>query len=173
MKKQDKQAIIEKLKTGALKANSVFLAEYKGINFVELTELRRSLRAKTGEFHIAKNTLMKLALKDTPQQSLTQFLEGPNSIIFAYGEGVDVAKVLVEGVKKYPNLKLKACYFEGQVYDANGIQKLALLPSKKDLRAALVRTIAGPISGFVRVLAGPMRAMVTVLNEINKKKNVA
>lgn len=173
MKKQEKQVIIEKLRTGVLKANSIFLAEYKGINFVELTELRRNLRAKAGEFHVAKNTLMKLALKDTPQQSLTQFLEGPNSIIFSYGDGVEVAKVLSEGIKKYPNLKLKACYFDGHVFDANGIQRLALLPSKKELRATLVRSIAGPIIGFVRVIGGPMRAIVTVLSEINKKKKAA
>jgi len=173
MKKQEKQTIIEKLKKSALKANSVFLVEYKGINFVELTELRKNLKAKAGEFHVAKNTLMKLALKDTPQQSLNQFLEGPNSIVFAYGDGVEVAKVLTEGVKKYPSIKLKACYFEGQIFDANGIQNLALLPSKKDLRATLVRAIAVPISGFMRVLAGPMRAMITVLHEINKKKIAA
>lgn len=173
MEKQDKQAVIEKLRKSVLKATSIFLAEYRGLNFVEMTELRKTLRAKAAEFHVAKNTLMKLALEDTPQQSLTQFLEGQNSVVFAFDEGVDVAKALVEGVKKYPNLKLKACYFEGQIYDANGIQKLALLPSKKDLRAVLVRTIAGPINGLVRVLAGPMRAMVIVLNEINKKKNVA
>ncbi len=170
MKKQEKGKIIEKLKAEALKANSAFLVEYKGLNFVELTELRKSLRSKSADLHIAKNTLMKLALKDTPQQSLTQFLEGPNSIIFGYDEGVDVAKVLSEGTKKYPHLKLKACYFEGQLYDANGIQKIALLPSKKDLRTSLVRTLAGPVNGLVRVLAGPIRAMVIVLSEINKKR---
>ncbi len=173
MKKQEKGKIIEKLKAEALKANSIFLTEYKGLNFVELTELRKSLRSRSAELHIAKNTLMKLALKDTPQQSLTQFLEGPNSIVFSYGDGVDVAKVLSESTKKNHNLKLKACYFEGQIYDANGIQKLALLPSKKDLRATLVRTLAGPVTGFVRVLAGPIQAMVTVLSEINKKKQAA
>jgi large subunit ribosomal protein L10 len=170
MKKQEKEIIINRFKSNVLKAKGIFLIEYKGVNFVELTELRKSLRTKSAELHVAKNTLMKLALKDTPQQSLAQFLDGPNAIIFSYDEGVDVAKVLIEGVKKYPNFKLKSCYFEGQIFDANGIQKLALLPSKKDLRATLVRTIAGPISGLVRVLSGPMRAMVTVLSEINKKK---
>lgn len=173
MKRQEKETIVEKLKRSIPKATSIFLAEYKGINFIELTELRKNLRTKAGEIHVVKNRLMKLALKDTPQQSLTQFLNGPNAIIFAYGDGLDVAKILVTGVKKYPNLKLKACYFEGEVYDVKGIEELAKLPSKEDLLVTLVRTISGPISGFVRVLAGPMRALVTVLNEINKKKNAA
>lgn len=170
MKKVEKKEIIEKLRSGVLKAKSIFLTEYKGMNFVELSELRKSLKSKSGEFHVAKNTLLKLALKDTPNEQLTKFLDGQNSVVFAFGDGVEVAKVLTDAARKFSNLKLKACYFEGQVYDANGIQKLSLLPSQRELRATLLRTLAGPLGGLVRVLGGPIRGMVTVLNEISKKK---
>lgn len=173
MKKDEKKELIEKLRSKILKANGIFLSDYKGINFVDLTELRKKLRAKSGELHIAKNTLMKLALKDTPSEGLSQFLEGQNCFVFSYGDGIEIAKVLNEGSQKFPNLRLKAGIFEGQIYDSSGVQNLAKLPSKTELKAKLVRTIGGPISGFVRVLSGPIRSLVIVLNEINKKKQAA
>jgi len=170
MERKDKQKLVDKLRESAKRANSIFLTEYKGINFVEFSELRRELKKKSCEIHVAKNTLMKIALKGLPHQGLSKFLDGPNSIVFVYGDGVDAAKILTEGAKKYPNLKLKAAYFDGQIYDGKGIEKLSKLPSRKELNTLLVRAISGPVGGFVRVLGGPLRAFVTVLSEIKKKK---
>ncbi len=168
-----KYELVDALKEKLSRTKAVYVAEYRGMTVEQSTMLRKKVREAGGELKVSKNTLFKIAMKETGLTELPEDMtKGPNIYALCYDDPVSVAKVL----KEYANDKtqkafiLKGGLLETQLLDLNQLLALADLPSKDALRGQVVRTIAAPLSGLVNVLSGTIRNFVTCLDQIRAKK---
>lgn len=165
-KKSEVTEISEKIK----KAQSFVLADYRGINVEEVTQLRNDLRKAEVEYKVIKNTMIRFAAKENGLDDLLPHLEGPTAIAISYTDPVAPAKVLNDYVKKHENFKLKAGYVEGKVINADEVRRLASIPSREELVAKMLGSFNSPIAGLVNVLNANIRGLVIALNAIAEKQ---
>jgi large subunit ribosomal protein L10 len=165
-----KEELIGKLDEQIANAKSAVLVNYKGLKVVETEELRNLLRAKGVTFNVAKNTLVKIALKKNGISFEKGIFEKPVAIAFASADEVAPAKEIDLFAKKHEALEILGGILEKKMIDADAVKKLALLPSREQLLAKMVGSIASPLSGMVNVLAGNLRGLVNVLNSYKEKK---
>jgi len=167
--KEQKVQEVEELKKKFTEAKSAILADYKGLNVAEVTELRKRLREQGIEFKVVKNTLAKIATKDMPF-NIDEYLQGPTAIAFSYKDPVTAAKILTEFAKDHKNLELKAAVVEGKAGGKDVVEKLAKMPPREELLAKAVGAIQSPLFGIVWVLQAPLRDLVYTLQAIQEKK---
>jgi len=170
--KQNIQAVAD-LVSKLDKVSAVFIADYAGLTVKEQVELRDKVRAAGGTVTVAKNSLLKIAMKDKGYDlsSLEAELTGPNLTLLAQGDAVAPLKAMVEfGKTNDKNLpKVKAGILGKSVLSMEKVMQLAALPSKAELIAQLLRTLSNPARNLVSVLSAPMRNFVYALNAISKK----
>ena len=165
-KKSEVADLSEKIK----KAQSFVLADYRGINVQDDTQLRNELRKANVEYKIVKNTLTRFAAKENGLDGLIPHLEGPTAIAISYTDPLAPAKILNEYSIKNAKFQIKAGYVEGKVIDIEGIKNLASIPSREVLIAKMLGSLNAPITGFVNVLNGNIRGLVVALNAIAEKQ---
>jgi large subunit ribosomal protein L10 len=167
-----KSEILRTLKEKVKKSKSLFFARYSRMTVEESEKLRSDLRKESGEFLVAKKTLINLALADAGIKGVdAKTLEGQVGIIFGYGDEVAPVKEASKFIKeKEGKLEFLAGILEGKTLAAEEVKMLATLPSKTELYAKIVGSINAPVSGFVNALAGNLRNLVYVLKAVEEKK---
>lgn len=148
-----KKKVVEEIKGKFEGAKSAILVDYRGLNVEETTELRKNFREAGVEYKVYKNNLVKLAIKDTDFEPLSQDLTGPNAIAFGYEDPVTPAKVIKDFAKKHNNLELKTGIVEGSYYGQEKIVEIAEIPSREELIAKLLGSFQAPVSNFVYLLS--------------------
>lgn len=133
-------------------AKSLVLVDYQGITVEEDTQLRKNLRESDVEYRVYKNSLVKRATKEAGIEGLDDYLSGPVSIAFGYEDETTAARLLAEFAKDAKKLEIKGGYIEGEVYDAELMNKLAKIPSKEVLISKFLGSITSPLSKLVYVL---------------------
>ncbi len=155
-------------------ASAVFLADYAGLSVKAQSELRRKVREAGGELSVAKNSLLKIALKNKGYDvdTLSAELTGPNLTLFTTSDAVAPLKALVEYAKGTELLKptIKGGYLGKEILSLEKVKQLAALPSKAELVAKLLGTLTNPARNLVGVLSAPMRNFVYALSAIKDKK---
>lgn len=169
--RERKESDVAKMSELFAQTKLAVLTDYRGLDVPAISELRSKLRDAGITYTVAKNTLVKLALAQSPQSSVdTSVLTGPMAIAFGADE-VEAAKIVAEFAKEYQALDIiGAISGDGAVLSKAEVQALAALPSREQLTAQLVGTIAAPLSGFVRVLNGNVASVVYALSAIKDKK---
>jgi len=172
-----KQHDIEEIKQKISDAEITILTDYrgdsKGMSVKMITELRNKLRETKGEYRIYKNTLSTIAVKEIEAEAMVEHFQGPTAMVFGFEDPASTSKALVEFLKDQKDNPLpiiKAGYMDGELINEDTIRTLATLPPKPVILGSLLRTMNGPLQGFVNVLNGVPRSFVTVLSEIKKKK---
>jgi large subunit ribosomal protein L10 len=165
-----KATSIAALKQKLAGARGAVLTDYRGMSVAEITELRTLLRKSAVEYTVVKNTLAKLAVKDTELAGLAAYLEGPTGIAISREDPVAPSRVLTTWGKSRPTFTVKAGVVEGQLVSAAEVQALADLPPREVLLARMAGTLQAPIQGLATVLAGPVRALAIVLGRIRAQK---
>lgn len=170
--KQNIQAVAE-LVAKLDKVSAVFIAEYAGLKVSEQVELRDQVRAAGGTMTVAKNSLLKIALKDQGYDlsAIQKELTGPNLTLLTEGDVVAPLKAMVEFSKTQENNlpKVKVGVLGKNILSMEKIMQLASLPSKDELIAKLLGTLSNPAANLVSVLSAPMRNFVYALSAITKK----
>lgn len=149
----DKQAIIDEIKAKLETAQSAIVIDYAGITVEEANAMRKGLREANVDYKIYKNTLMKRAIEGTDYADLAQVLEGPSAFAMSDEDATAPARVLAKVMKDLDKMSFKGGVVEGAFYDAEGIAKLAKIPSREVLIAKFMGSIQSPVSAFVRTLA--------------------
>jgi len=171
LNKTGKQQLVAELTEKLGKASAVFLADFRGMNVEQATQLRNDLRKAQAEYRVVKNTLLELATRDTDKASLSEHFAGPTAVAFTSDDPVAAAKVLAKYAKEQQNVfKLKGGVLSGKALAVSDITALAELPSREVLVAKLLGTLNAPISNFVGVLAAVPGSFVRALDAIRQKK---
>lgn len=151
-------------------AQSVVIADYRGLTVAEVTDLRNQLRDAGVEYRVYKNTLLKIAAREAGVEGLDDIFKGPTAVAFGVDDPVAPAKVLNSFAKKHESLEIKAGVLENAVIDVAGVTALAELPSREELLAKLAGCFQGPLAGLVNVLQGPIRKTAYALEAVRSKQ---
>jgi len=170
LNRNTKQEVVAELNGKMAQATATFVADYRGLTVDEVNDLRGKLRDAGVDYQVVKNTLLKLAIKDTGNACIEEFLAGPTAIAIAGEDPVAPAKVLSDFAKSNDKFELKGGSLDGKVLDLAGIKALSDLPSREVLLAKMLGSINAPVSNFVGVLAAVPRSLVQVLAAIQDKK---
>ncbi|MFU0842170.1 MAG: 50S ribosomal protein L10 [Burkholderia sp.] len=173
LNRQDKAAVIEEVSGIAAKSSTLVIAEYRGLSVEAVTKLRAEARKNAVTLRVAKNTLVRRAVKDTEFDVLADQFSGP--LVYAFSaDPVAPAKVLVNFAKDNEQLVIRAGAMSGSVLDLNAIKQLATMPSRDELLAKLMATMNEPIAKFVRTLNEvPARFVRTVAAVRDAKEKAA
>jgi len=172
-KKDEKAAVIDVLAGKFSRARAVILADYRGLNVAQMTELRRQARAAGIEVRVVKNTLAARAADPGGAPGLAAYFEGPTAAAFGYDDAVAPARLLVEFARSARQLELKGGIAEGRLLSAVDVRSLAALPSREVLLAQVAGAFQGPMRNLAFVLAAPTRGLVTAMEELRKKRESA
>ncbi|MGE5551426.1 MAG: 50S ribosomal protein L10 [Bacteroidota bacterium] len=170
MARPEKEATVAEVKERLQRAKVVVLADYRGLNVGEVTELRRRLREAGVEYKVIKNTLATRAAQEAAIDGLDAFLVGPTAMAFGYDDPAAPAKILAAFAREHKNLALKAGVLEGRAIDQAQVKALADLPSREQLLGMVAGMFQAPFRGLVTVLSGPMRNLAYGLEALRKQR---
>ena len=164
MQRADKERVVAELADRLKGAETLIVADYRGLTVSEIGELRGKLLEHGARFSVVKNTLTKRAAESAGIGQLLTLIDGPTAIAFLEtgGDPVAVAKALDQAVKAQ-TLTLKGGLLEGNELTADDVRQLAKLPPAEILHAQVVGAVAGPMTTVVGLFAAPMRDLVGVL----------
>jgi large subunit ribosomal protein L10 len=169
MRKEQKTELVGKLTDSFGRAKIALVSEYRGITAVESTEIRRRLRAVRGEMRVAKNTLVRLAIKGTRYEALDTNLVGQVGVIVSYDDPVALAKTLTSLKELGDKLKLRGGVLDGKQISAADVSALATLPSREVVLGQLLGVLNAPATQLVRLLNEPGSMLVRAVDAIGKK----
>lgn len=148
---EEKQAVVAEVAAQVANAKAIVLAEYRGLEVGNMTELRRKARRSGVYLRVLKNTLARRAVKDTPFEKLAESMIGP--LIYGISsDPVATAKVMNEFAKGNEKFVIRAGAMPNAVISAKEVTALASMPSREELLAMLMGTMQAPIAQFVRTL---------------------
>lgn len=166
----DKEKKLQQYQTDLENAKVAVVAEYRGLDVAQLSELRSALFKQNAKFTVVKNTLMKRAIKGTDGEALEDLFQGPMAVLFGFADEVPPTKTLKEFLQKAKIGEIKGGLIGSQKLSQQEVLRMAELPSLDELRAKLLGVINSPLSGLVMSLAGPQRGLVNVLDQYAKQK---
>lgn len=144
---ESKQQIVTEIATKLKENVTTVVADYRGLNVAQVTELRKQLREAGVEFQVLKNSLVSRAAASAELGELDSVLTGPTAVAFGK-DAVVPAKILNDFAKKNDALKIKGGVVEGRVVDAAQIQALAALPNREGMLSMLLSVLQAPIRNF-------------------------
>ena len=169
MNRDQKVQLVSEIRDGLLNSQLVVLLNYRGLSDKQLYDLRKSLKQKNAHLKIAKNTLVKVAIKDTDLNVLEPHLHGPVALAYAK-DPVALAKVVSENAKSNDLIQIQVGYLNKEILPKDAIGGLSKLGSLEEVRATFIGVIQGAQSNFVRVLNAAPSSIVSVLNNYASSK---
>ena len=149
LNREAKAAVIDEVSAKVAKAQSIIVAEYRGLDVANITELRKRARGAGVYLRVLKNTLVRRAVAGTPFEALSANMVGP--LIYGISEDpVAAAKVMNDFAKGSEVFVIKAGAMPNFLMDAAGVKALASLPSRDELLSKLLGTMQAPVAKFVR-----------------------
>ncbi|MEZ2719809.1 50S ribosomal protein L10 [Paenalcaligenes hominis] len=172
LNRQEKALVIEEVAGQVSNAQSIVIAEYRGLDVASVTVLRKQARESGVYLRVLKNTLVRRAIADTSFDGLTDQLVGP--LMYAISEDpVAAAKTLADFAKTNPSLVIKGGAMPNSILDEAGVKALASMPSRDELLAKLLGTMQAPIAQFVRTLNEVPTKFVRGLAAVRDQKESA
>jgi large subunit ribosomal protein L10 len=151
LNRSEKEAVISDVTSLAAKAQTLVMAEYRGITVADMTKLRSTARSSGVELSVLKNTLARRAVAGSAFEVASDQMTGP--LIYGFSvDAVAAAKVVADFAKTNDKLVIRGGAFAGKVLDVNGVKQLASIPSKEVLLAQLCGLLMSPMSRTAVVL---------------------
>ncbi len=151
LNRSEKEAVIKDVTELAAKAQTLVMAEYRGVTVADMTKLRSAARSQGVALSVLKNTLARRAVAGSSFEVASEQMSGP--LIYGFSEdAVAAAKVVADFAKTNDKLVIRAGVYGGKALDANGVKQLASIPSKEVLLAQLCGLLMSPISRTAVVL---------------------
>lgn len=160
--KERKEEIIAELTQDLKKTQALILTDYRGLSVADLQTLRKQLRGMKTRLHVAKNTLIELALERAGMPVPQDLLEGPTALVFCYNDIAGPAKTLNDFLKD-KEIKVKGAILSGNVLRGAEASALANLPSREQLFGRLLGTINAPSTQVAGVVASGIRQVLYLL----------
>ena len=170
MNRDQKTDLINALNETFSKAKFAVVTDYRGLKMTELEKLRKTLRENDAQFQVAKNTLLRRAIKGTAYEGLTESLTGTTAIAVGFNEPVGPAKALTAFAKEFNSFVIRSASLDGSLLSAEDVLALSKLPGREELLAKLLGTMAAVPTSFVRVLSAVPQKLLYALTAIKEQK---
>lgn len=169
---EQKKAVVAEISAEVAKAQAIVVAEYRGLEVGNMTDLRRQARKSGVYLRVLKNTLARRAVSGTPFEKLSEQMTGP--LIYGISpDPVATAKVLNEFSKTNEKFVIKAGAMPNSVISAKEVKALATMPSREELLAKLLGTMQAPIAQFARTLNEVPARFVRTLAAVRDQKQAS
>ena len=163
MNREEKAELIKKLNSTFNNAGVVVVTHQSGLSVEESTDLRIKMREVGAKYQVAKNRIVKLALKDTKYENIIDLFSGPTAIAVSE-DPVSAPKIIFKFAKENDKLSIIGAGLDGKTLSVDEVKQLALLPSLDELRGKLVGLIKSPSQKLASVAIAPANKLVNVLN---------
>jgi len=165
MERAQKEQVLGEIKEAWQNVASVIIADYKGITVPVVTAMRDDFRKNGCHYRVIKNSLVKIAVKGSKMEPISQLMTGTTAVIWTTGEAPQPpAKIALKWAKDEPKFKIIGGYYEGSLLDKAGVEALSTMPGKPEIRASMLMTfLAGPQS-FVAQIAAPIQNFAYLLD---------
>ncbi|MDX9757693.1 MAG: 50S ribosomal protein L10 [Bacteroidota bacterium] len=172
MTKEQKAKVIADAVARLQNVSGLYLADFAGLTVEKANQLRSEFFKAGVDYKVIKNTLFERALKEVGgYDGLFPYLVGQTGVVFAYDDPVAPARLLKNFVKDNEKmLSVKACVIGTEVFDGARLEELASLPTREEIIAGIVGSIAAPAQGIVGAIHGVMSGIVYALDAIEKQK---
>ncbi len=150
-----------------------FVLNYGNLTVSAFAALRQALAAADSKMKVVKNAYLSRAIEEKGWTAMSAVLAGPTAVITGAGDPAEVAKILVEFLKKHEAATVKGAQLDASTLTAEQVEHLSKLPSKDVMRAQLLGTMMAPASSLVRVLVAPLTSMLYVLKAKGEKDESA
>ncbi|MFA5927515.1 MAG: 50S ribosomal protein L10 [Patescibacteria group bacterium] len=162
--REQKEVQLQEFNDELSSMKAAVVVDYKGLKVSETEKLRKILRSQNVDFRVAKISLLRRALENQGITLNEEVFKKPIAIAFSRNDEVAAAKELYNFAKEHEALEILGGVLENHYIDKASVTQLASLPSKEELYARFVGTVAAPLSGMVNVLAANIRGLVNVIN---------
>lgn len=168
--RKKKEELVSQVTSKIKESKSIVFADYKGLKVEEIGEIRSELRKQGLEMKVIKQNLFALAAKDADTNIDTASLKGhPIAYVFSPDEVLG-AKTIYDYAKKNDKLEMVGGALDGKSISMDELKALATMPSREELYAKIVGSLASPLRGVVGVLQGNLRGLVSVLSQVAEQK---
>ena len=165
MEKAQKEEVLGQIKEEWKNVTSIVIADYRGITVPVVTTMRDDFRKAGCKYRVLKNSLVKIAVKGSKMEPITQLMSGTTAVIWTTGEAPQPpATIALKWAKDEPKFQIKGGFFEGQMLDAKGVEMLSKMPSKNDIRASMLMTFLAAPQGFVAQIAAPVQSFAYLID---------
>ena len=171
MRKDQKSTLVSQLAENLDRASIALISEHSGMSAGQSDDMRRRIRAVRGEFRVAKNTLVRRAIKDTRFASLERHLGGPVGLILSYADPVELAKTVGSFKDLGEKFKVRGGVLDGQPLTPEEINALAALPPREVILGQLLGLLQAPATQLVRLLNEPGTLVARLVDAIGRKRS--
>ena len=173
MPTEAKRETIADLRAQLDASRTVIVSEYRGLKVKEIGEIRRALRKQNVSYRVVKNRLMRIAAQDTAAaDALSPLLVGPTAIAFGTDEAA-TAKAVLDATRPYRIVKITGGVLGSRTIDADGVTRLASLPSREVLLAEALGAIVAPMSTMAGLFDAPLRDVAGLVQALADKRGEA
>ena len=156
MDRTQKEQVLGEIKEAFANVASIVVADYRGIRVPVVTTMREDFRKAGCQYRVLKNSLVKIAVKGSKLEPLSALMVGTTAVIWSHEIPQSPAQVALKWAKDEPKFVIKGGFFEGQLLDPAGVDALARMPGKNEIRASMLMTfLAAPQSFAAQLIAGP------------------
>ncbi|MDP2645452.1 MAG: 50S ribosomal protein L10 [Desulfobacterales bacterium] len=170
MDRRTKEQVAAELHEKLKNAKMAVITNFSGLSVGKMEELRNALRKSDAELKVVKNTLLRIASRETPYRLLEEHFKGPLAITLNHGDIVQATKVLVEFTKKNAEVEIRGGMLGGKFLNREQLGMFAELPSREILLGKLLSIFVAVQTSLVNVLSAVPRSFVQVLDAYRVKK---
>jgi large subunit ribosomal protein L10 len=166
MQKEDKERVVTELTERLRTADTLIVADYRGLTMPQIDALRGRLLEHGAKFTVVKNTLTRRAAQAAGADALLALLEGPSAIAFieADGDMVAVAKALADSARDTKVLAIRGGILEGKTISGEDVEELAKLPPFDVLRGQVLAAIIAPLTSVLALVTAPLQNLVGLID---------
>lgn len=163
MNRTQKEELVASIRSDLENAKSVILANHTGIDVNTVNELRAEFRANDVKYRVVKNTLAKIAIRDTELEEIAEMFKGPTAIAYSEEDAVSPAKVIKDFAEEHDEYEVRGGFLDGDQLDTAGVEQLADMPTKDEMRAQFLRLLEAAPTKLLRVFKAAQNDFVQVL----------
>src|SRR3954467_10851201 len=166
MRRDQKEQVVEELTARLKAADTLLVADYRGLTMPQIDDLRTRLLSSGARFTVVKNTLTRRAAEAAGTEALLTLLDGPSAIAFleADGDMVAAAKALADSARETNVLEIRGGIMQGRTVTAAEVETLAKLPPADVLRGQVLGAIVGPLTALAGLLNAPLQNLVGLID---------
>ncbi len=164
-----RQKMSSSISEGVKTQGTTFVVSFRGISSAKMNVLRKDLKRKKADVHVAKTSVSRIALKEAKFETLSGYVSGQTALVLSNSDASEVSKILVKFAKDYEGFVVQGGVLNGDVLNPDQIKTLSDLPSREVLLAKLMGTMNAPLVRFASGLNAKTRDFMSILKQKSEK----